>query len=205
MKRTCLLILLCLWSVTGFAQTEPQPAEADHLNELVKLEFGLHGVGFAYEMPLSSRFLVDFSAGLGMGYAIQRGAYYTDSFKSTWILNDPAAYLKSDVRYIYNREKRLAKGKSLRNNTGNYLGFQAKYTTRRMFNNSSDYMRIVDPLNRALLSEVHWGMQRPLGENFLFNLHLGLGYAHDFDFNNGSVYPALGVRFNYILLKKDRQ
>lgn len=199
MKQTFLLILLCVLSVAGYAQTEAQPAEAGHLNELVKLELGLHGGGLVYEFPLSRNLLMDVGAGLGMGYAVHGGG-----FRATWVINDPVAYFKTNFRYMYNREKRALKGKSVIHNTGNYVGFQAKYATTPVFNNSNNWDQRYNFLSRTLLSEFHWGIQRPLGQNFLFNLHLGLGYAHDFDFNMGSVYLAVGPKFSYILLRKSR-
>ena len=89
---------------------------------------------------------------------------------------------------MYNRDKRESKGKGLNNNSGNYVGLQGKYSfgDRGFFD-----------LNRAILTEIHWGIQRNLGQKFTFNLHLGLGHIADLDLKQGSLTPTFGLRFGY--------
>lgn len=192
-----------LFFILGFlvvsSQLFSQDTEEEPLDHLFKVELGFQGVGLAYELPLSDRWSIDFSSGLGGGYYITNQAGINIQY--TWIINDPVIYVKSEAKYHYNRPKRLRKGKSLRNNASNYLAFQTKYTTERVFS-SSIASQIEDPLNNTLLNEIHWGIQRPVGQRFLFNLHLGLGVATDYDFNNTSAYPGFGLKFSYILVKK---
>lgn len=195
MRTHLLLIALLILSYKSTAQTT-ETGESEALVRLAKLDIGLHGLGVAYELPFSERWSVDLSAGLGGGYSV-----WGNDFKSTFVINDPVAYFKSEVKYTYNRARRLSRSKSIIHNTGNFIAFQTKYTTRRVFGSPSMYDGGYDFLNRTLLNEVHWGIQRPLGQNFLFNMHLGLGYAADFDFNDTQAYPAAGVRFAYILKK----
>lgn len=169
------------------------------LRPLFKIELGGAGLGLAYELPLADRWSIDVSTGLGGGHRIEDD-FSGRTFQYTWVINDPVIYLKSEVKYHYNRPKRLRKGRSLRNNASNYVAFQTKYTTQRVFG-STVYDQLREPLNNTLLNEIHWGLQRPLGQRFLFNFHLGLGYAFDYDFNNGSVYPGLGLKFSYIIFR----
>ncbi|TXK50869.1 hypothetical protein FVR03_04240 [Pontibacter qinzhouensis] len=206
MKHIYLLILFTAFSWAAYAQSyegvEPEgPEETPELNKLLKAELGLHGIGLSYELPVSAKFLVDISGGLGAGYAVTKGSYYTDSFSSTWIFIDPVVYVKAGGRYLYNRSKRFEKLKSVRNNAGNFIGFQTKYTTQRAFNNNV-FDQMAEPLNRTWLNEIHWGIQRDMSEKILFNLHLGIGYAADLDFRNSIAYPAIGATFSYILHKK---
>ena len=42
-------------------------------------------------------------------------------------------------------------------------------------------------------------MQRSLGGNWLINFNAGLGFAKDFDSNNGKIFPAVGLKFTYVL------
>lgn len=194
-----LLFAFLIFSFNAIAQTT-EPTEPEALVPLKKLELGLHGIGLAYEMPFSEKWSANLSTGLGGGYSI-----YGNDFRSTFVINQPVAYFKSEFRYTYNRNKRLAKAKPMLNNAGNYVAFQTKYTTRRVFGSPSTFDNFggdYDYLNRTLLNEVHWGIQRPVGHKFLFNLHLGLGYAADFDFNDSQLYPAAGVQFAYILSKR---
>jgi hypothetical protein len=141
---------------------------------------------------------VNLSAGLGGGYYI-----YSNGFHSSWIINEPVAYFKSEFKYTYNRNKRLAKSKPILNNAGNYVAFQTKYATNRVFG-KNEWEESANPLKRTLLNEFHWGLQRPLGQKFLFNFHLGLGYASDFDFNSNHIYPAAGAQFAYIISRSNR-
>lgn len=102
--------------------------------------------------------------------------------------------MKSEFKYYYNREKRERKGKNNLNNSGNYIAFQTKYNTK-IFSLSKTEL----PLENTLLNEIHWGIQRSLGGNWLFNFHTGLGYTRDLDFSDASIYPALGIKFSYKL------
>lgn len=201
MKKNLFLLAFLVFSYSAIAQTSEPTASAEpesaELVRLAKLELGLHGVGVGYELPFSEKLSVNLSAGLGGGYSV-----WGNHFKSTFIINDPVAYFKSEFKYTYNRSKRLSKLKSVRNNAGNYVAFQTKYTTRRVFGSPSIYDGGYDFLNKTLLNEIHWGIQRPLGQKFIFNMHVGLGFAHDFDFNDSQLYPAAGVQFAYVFSKK---
>ncbi|MFD2512439.1 hypothetical protein ACFSRY_01060 [Pontibacter locisalis] len=201
MKSNFFLLALSMFSFSALAQSN-EPVQSTELVSMTKLEVGLHGIGVGYEVPFSHKWSVNLSAGLGGGYSIDKNSY-ANGFKSTFIVNEPVAYVRSEFRYIYNRNKRSIKSKSLLNNAGNYIAFQTKYTTGRVFE-SDEWSQINNPLNRTLLNEVHWGMQRPLGQKFLYNLHLGLGYAADFDFKNSQFYPAVGLQFAYVISKNQR-
>lgn len=201
MKTNFLLLAFLILSFHAIAQTnEPtlsQEAESVGLARLAKVELGLHGIGLGYELPFSEKRSANLSAGLGGGYSV-----WGNEFKSTFIINEPVAYFRSEFKYTYNRSKRLSKSKSVLNNAGNYVAFQTKYTTERVIGSKSSFDGPFVYLNRALLNEVHWGIQRPLGQKYIFNMHIGLGLAHDFRFDESQVYPAAGVQFAYVLSKK---
>jgi hypothetical protein len=164
-------------------------SQEESLVKQFKTDFNFLGIGLSYEIPLSEKWTVDLSSGVGGGYRIESG------FAAEWILNSPlAGYLKSEFKYYYNREKREKKGKKNINNSGNYFAFQTKYNSRRFSLSETEL-----PLENALLSEIHWGIQSSLGENWLFNFHLGIGYARNLDFSNSSIYPAVGIKFSYKL------
>jgi len=166
-------------------------SQDESLDNQFKVEFNFISTGISYEMPINDSFLLDLSLGIGGGYRLNSG------FTGEWILNSPpAGFGKAELKYYYNREKRVKKGKNNINNAGNYIAFQTKYNTER-FSMPNDIN--IEPLNKVLLNEIHWGLQRSLGGNWLFNFHLGLGFARDFDFSENSVYPALGIKFSYKL------
>lgn len=160
-------------------------ANEDNLESFARVNLGLHGLEASYELPLSERFVWENTLGIGMGAnSYANGAEFHFDF-----LN-PTPFVKSELKYIYNIKKREAKGKNISNNSGNYIGLQTKYS----FGNANEY-----DLNRTTLTEVHWGLQRSLGGNFIFNFHIGLGYLSDYDTDEGAVSPTLGLRFGYRL------
>ena len=159
----------------------------EYLEDQFKLEYNLLGVGVSYEAPISEKFLIDLGAGVGGGVAGTRS--YTWEFNSNL-----ASYFKGELKYMYNREKRLKKGKNMENNSGNYIAFQTKYFTRRFSENTN-----FEPLNRAILNEFHWGLQRSMGGNWLFSFHVGLGFLRNIDDDYNLVSPAIGLKFLYKL------
>lgn len=156
------------------------------LEDQFKIEFFFTGLGVSYEMPLSQKWLLDMGAGIGGGVD-ERESYPSVS-------DTPAPYFKSEFKYIYNRERRLAKGKRIENNLGNYIAVQTKYTARRFTENDIENLSY-----NALLAEVHWGTQSSLGGNWLFNFHIGLGILRDLDNNNGLMSPTIGLKFAHKL------
>lgn len=183
MKKIVLTFLSIVFlSFSSFSQQK-------EFEKLFKVDYSFLGLGIAYEIPLAKKWTVDLSTGIGGGYRVNNG------FTAEWVLNSsPSVYLKSEFKYYINREKRFKKGKNNDNNAGNYWAFQTKFATERI---SETYRNI--PLNNVLLNEIHWGIQRSLSENWLFNTHFGIGYARDFTFNSGTLYPAIGLKFSYII------
>lgn len=53
--------------------------------------------------------------------------------------------------------------------------------------------------NQALLTDIHWGLQRSLGEKFILNTNIGIGYVQDFETNYGNIAPVLRFKVGYRL------
>lgn len=179
MKKLVSLILIAMAAI-GFAQN----ANDQSLQSFSRLNLGLHGLEFTNELPISNSIVWENSLGLGMGSYVGNGVNYRLA------LDTPVPFLTSELKYMYNRVKRINKGRSTLNNSGNYIGMQAKYS----FGSSKTF-----ELNQTVLTEMHWGIQRPLGKRFIFDMHLGLGYLLDFDFDEGDFSPTFGLRFGYKL------
>ncbi|WP_298762458.1 hypothetical protein [uncultured Polaribacter sp.] len=179
MKKTIYLIL-SLMVGNLFAQDIT-------LQKQFKLEYNLLGIGASYELPISEKLLLDFGAGVGGG--VDSNEAYVWDFNTSL-----AAYVKVELKRFYNLDKRYKKGKNVANNAGNYVGLQTKYFTTR-FSPNKDY----DPLQNAILTEIHWGFQRNLSEKWLFNFHIGAGVLRNLDTNYGLLSPAIGLKFSYRL------
>ncbi len=156
-----------------------------NLRNLGKIELGLHGINFGYEAVVGRKWTMELAAGAGGGYYIDG-----DVVHYNFILNRPALFLKAGARWNYNIDKRAIQGRNITNNSANYVGTQLKY--------SFGQKNLLE-LSPAFLGEVHWGLQRPLGRNFIFNTHIGLGYLNDTRWNQQKIVPTLGVKFGYVV------
>jgi len=179
--KNFLSIAFIVFTSLSFAQDDAKAP----LNQFARINLGLHGIEATYELPISSSIVWENSFGAGMrSYTVNNSVNYR------FYLDSPTPYVLSELKYFYNREKRTRKGRSSLNNSGNYIGLQGKYS----FGDNRTFR-----LNKTFLTELHWGIQRPLGKRFIFDLHLGIGYLTDFDFKDGNISPTFGLRFGYKL------
>ncbi|MEN1785928.1 MAG: hypothetical protein AAGF77_12410 [Bacteroidota bacterium] len=178
MKKPLLVYLLLL----GYLGTA-QSTASNGLEDLGRINLGLHGLELSYEFPLSKQFVWENNLGIGMGMEAFAG-----SPTFTFYLYRPTPFIKSQLKWIYNRNKRERKGKNSQYNAGNYIGLQGKYS----FGDSDLF-----DISQAVLTEIHWGIQRSIGGRFTFNLHLGMGVVTDFDFSDNAFSPTFGLRFGY--------
>ncbi|MCU0335549.1 MAG: hypothetical protein MUF62_11000 [Chitinophagaceae bacterium] len=185
------LILGVVWITFGTAAAGQAKPDENRLSTQLKLDMGLQGVGISMEPRLGNHLSLDLAMGAGGGYDVS-----PFSFIYEFNLLQPAFYLSATPKFYYNRLKRLAKQKTIKNNSGNYIGLRLKYTTPSIAPN--DYLRQTGLIN------LHWGLQRPIGNRGVFNTHAGFGYAQSFGNSQGRIYPAIGVNFAYLLLKPIR-
>ncbi|MDN5211174.1 hypothetical protein QQ020_03905 [Fulvivirgaceae bacterium BMA12] len=176
--------------------TKAQALETGDFRNLLKLEAGLHGIGLAYDFQVGSNTRIDLSAGLGGGYHIS-----SSKFSYRWDIGNPVVFAKSHIKRYYNRRKRYNKGKPLHNNAGNFVGFMLKYTSSTL--GQQDFFDVIadGAIQEAVNFNVHWGIQRPLGRKFLFHHYIGIGYARRVGLSTAAIFPALGLKFSYILGK----
>ena len=180
MKKLILLTsFLCFLNVTYGQKNKTDTT----LSSLAKIDLGLQGIGFTYEARISNHLTTDLSAGIGGGYNIAEGSIEYELLK-------PALYVSVTPKYFYNLDKRLARGKTLLYNSGNYIG--ARFTFNTPVGEKTDIIR------NSFLANIHWGIQRAIGGHWLFNSHIGVGYAQDIDYNFGTIYPALDLKFSYV-------
>lgn len=179
MKKLLLILILTTLGSHASAQNEI----VNNLDNFGKIELGFHGLSFGYELPVSNKFVWENALGLGLGMNVQNNAatYSLDLVR-------PVPFLKSKFKFVYNINKRKQKDKNILNNGGNYVALQTKYSFGASGTSS---------LNSAVLTELHWGIQRNLGGRFLFSTHVGFGYLQDFKLDNGVLSPTIGLSFGY--------
>jgi len=101
--------------------------------------------------------------------------------------------LSGGVRHFYNLERRLAKGKSIRYNSGNYISGQVQYNFPAINRNGSFNNDMSNSVSIAAL----WGFQRTYRRGFYLNLALGVGINRNggtpaSDFTLGYTFPGRG-------------
>jgi hypothetical protein len=185
MNKTIFLTFFLGFTHLSFGQST---ASKTKLASLTKADFGLQGIGVTYEPRLFKKLTIDLSAGAGGGYDIAEG-YLNYKLE----LRKPAFYFSLTPKYFYNRNSRSIQGKNNLLNSGNFIGVRLKYVT------PND--RQVDFTRNSILMNVHWGIQRAIGNNLTINSHIGIGYAQDIDYNFGTIYPAIDFKFSYIFSK----
>ena len=190
--KNILLHYLFLFFFSGLFLSFAQETLTDTaaLPYLQKAEFNVFGVGVGYELPVAMDFTLDSGMGFSGGAQISKDKI---TFQKSFFA--PTFYLKSELKYYYNRYVRVAKKLPTRNGEGSYFAFQNKFLTQRLFDSKSR-------LSNVLLYEVHWGIQRNVYDNFLFNFHIGLGRAHDFTTRGSTNYTAIGLKVSYLFAAK---
>lgn len=185
MKRVLFSLLFSMIACFAAAQSG---SGAFPLTSLSKFDLGPGGVGLSREMKLGNKMTTLIGAGMGGGYSIAEG-----SVAITWSILSPAFYFIASPRFYYNRDKRAMKEKSTRFNTGNYFGLGVKYVTGNIGGDAAQ--------RPSMLVNGHWGLQRHMGKKWIFDTHVGAGYAWDINSSFGTIYPALELKFSYVLNK----
>ncbi|MQP52085.1 MULTISPECIES: hypothetical protein [unclassified Flavobacterium] len=184
-------ILFVLFVFNGFyAFAQEIAIDTTALPYLQKAEFNVLGVGVNYEIPISKVLSLDSGLGFSSGVHVSG-----ERIRYKYNLLNPGFYLKSELKYYYNRYVRVAKKLRTTNGEGSYFGFQNKLVTQRLFDSKSR-------LGNVMMYEVHWGIQRNVYNDFLFNFHIGLGRSHDFTSREGANYPSLGFKVSYLIATK---
>ncbi|WP_297869163.1 hypothetical protein [uncultured Flavobacterium sp.] len=185
-KFTLVIFILCV----NVVKSQDFVADTTALPFLQKAEFSVLGLGANYEIPVSNVLSLDSGLGFSSGGQVINN---TMKFKKSFL--NPAFYFKTELKYYYNRYVRAAKKLPTRNGEGSYFALQNKFLTQRLFDHKT-------PLSNMMLYEVHWGIQRNLYPNFLFNAHVGLGHASDFTTKGASFYSAIGLKVSYVFSTK---
>ncbi|MDP5001679.1 MAG: hypothetical protein NWQ14_00765 [Flavobacterium sp.] len=184
-----LLVVLFVFNI--FSTTAQETAiDTTALPYLQKAEFSVLGFGANYEFPVSKVLSLDSGLGFSSGAHIPK-----DEVKFQKSVFNPSFYVKTELKYYYNRYVRIAKKLPTRNGEGSYFAFQNKFLTQRLFDSKT-------PLSTIMMYEVHWGIQRNVYKNFLFNFHVGIGHSYDFTTTGSAFYTAIGLKAFYILSSK---
>lgn len=179
LKKLIYIIIISFACTLVFAQEE------SNLTSVSKISVGLISVSLDYQFPVASTFVLDSKLGIGASARIENGATL-DYLKST-------PFISSELRYLYNFNKRNNLGKNTSHNSASFLGIKTKYQLKSSGGKNGIYSG--NTLNFAGI----WGLQRSLDKSFLLNLHLGIGWVNDFNTKKLKFLSRTGRRiFLYI-------
>lgn len=194
-----LVFALSLVSFTSYGQQETikeeQPAEVKSLN---KIRLNLIGLGLEREQKIGKT--TTFYAGVGIEgaliykYELQMQQTTTTNGNPNYIYTSnsntefkvfPA--INTGIRYYYNFERRIQKGKSTTNNSAGYVAFDVQGILP-VNDTGVDYQINLGPM---------WGFQTNAGKRMNFELCLGPGFAIT---NQEASFYGIGGKLGFSLL-----
>lgn len=171
-----IILFLMFLGITTFSYAQ----EDISLKKQFGIEANLIGGGVSYELPLSQKFLADFSGGFGLPIAKGWGSVAIDNSRIK-------PYTRIEIKRYYNRDNRLQKGKEINDNRGNFIGIRNKMM----------YGVVTDDSTVAL-NELFWGVQTELAPKLLFTFQIGGAHYYTKDKHN-YFSPLLDLKIKYIL------
>lgn len=185
--RLIIVGVFMLFSLLSAAQNDSEKSNAKYLKTQGKVDLGFSGLGLSIEKPISEKVLLEIAAGLGAGYRVD------EDFRYRMYFDDPAVFGSVHMKYYYNLQDRVNRGRPVSNNAGNFFGLKAKYTSPTLHEEKTWH---------TLLTGFHWGLQRKMGKYFLYQFNIGIGAAVDLDNKNSNhvaLFPDFNFRISYIL------
>lgn len=187
MQKSITLLAFLFSIFTINAQQQPQTASVE--KSIYGVQTGVLGIWVHNESKLSNSIALRTEVGLFTGLLF--GVYDEFDFYL-------APSISVDPRWYYNLKKRLEKGKSIANNSGNFVGIRFGYAPDWFLISDNDAINVVDQINIL----AHWGIKRTIGKHFTYEVGAGLGYHYEFnDFiapeDRGEIGLGLLLRIGY--------
>lgn len=162
MKKLIFSILFLVLATFTFAQ------KASVEKSTFGIQTGVLGIWGYNELQLSNTFVLRSEVGL------DAGIWGGTSYSKTGVAFIPTFNIGS--RWYYNLKKRVAKGKSIDGNSGNFLSLKAIF--------HPDLFVISNYNGLSVLSHVivvpNWGIRRNIGSHFNYEVGTGLAFVYYF-------------------------
>lgn len=167
---------------------------SQELQTVNKLGLGINGLDYSIEIPLSSKITIEPSGGFGPSYGFDHDESVAGRMNWGWALVEPSGHIGVYTKYIYNRDRRKRKGKSMLYNSGHFLGVKLKYVSKPLTEKRDMLNK-----NNTLLVNLNWGGQHSLGSHWIWSYSVGAGYGRNLDYSYGAFYPALDLKIAYVI------
>ncbi len=169
MKIHLLLLVFSLGTIAATAQNKSQHASVEQ--SISGVQTGILGIWFHNEAKLSNSIALRSEIGLDAGIF---GRSIKNDFNVDYVF---APVLTVEPRWYYNLDKRLSKGKSIKNNSGNFIGLKISFNPDLFVISNVDYVSVPN----QLFIIPKWAIKRVIGKHFTYEAGIGLGYHHIFD------------------------
>ena len=173
MKRLVILGVLSLFTTTIIAQN------GNHYN--TEKVWRINILNPAIELEIPTGIKSTFSSALGIGYG---GGYPDLTNNGNGFIYIIAPFVDLQHKWFYNFEKRANKGKSVVNNSGNFIS--ARFITR----GSSIAENVTRTSDFDFAFGPTWGFQRNYKNNFHLLFDIGPQYYFDTE-GNGNIFPLV--------------
>ena len=181
MKRKMILLFLSVFGYICFAQTNNSHATKN----ITGVQLGLLNVGIYDELRMTDDFVLrgDFM----LNSAIWGGAMYPKTGFALY----PTIVVTP--KYYYNFNRRIEKGRNIRNNSANYLALGFSYTPNWFVLSNEKSIAVSNFITIVPL----YGIRRNFAENFNYEAKFGLGYGKNIDTQKSSAVLQLGISIGY--------
>lgn len=158
----------------------------EELHEIIRVN--VISPGIELEMPINNASSLALNAGVGVS-----GSYKNLSYTNSGFTYFISPFMDLSYKNFYSLDKRIAKGKSISGNSGNYWGL-------RLLSNFKEFEseNIIRKDNIDFAFGPTWGIQRAYG-NFHFLFDIGSVYYFDTKGNNGFFPLMLQLNIGYNL------
>ena len=161
MKKINILLLSTL-GVLIFAQEKARVEKS-----IFNIQTGFVGVWVNNELRLADNIALRTEVGIEPSWFIGSGTQWHPNFRL-------------EPRFYYNLKNRVAKGKNISNNAGNFFGVAFNYRPSEVLFSNNDNLGAIESFSIV----PKWGIRRNLGKNFNYETGVGFGYRHETNYGN---------------------
>jgi len=179
--------LIVLFALVYALVANAQQASVEKSMSGVQLGF-MSAWGY-HEIRLSNKIALRAEAGLGANFW-----YQSSSFFGTYSGYVIYPVFAAEPRYYYNLNKRRQKQKRIDNNSANFIALNIGLDPGWIIAASEKNLS-----NASSISFIPtWGIRRNLGKHFDYELGVGLGYKHIFNFGGDLVFrPHMRIGYHF--------
>jgi hypothetical protein len=167
-KNLSLILIITSLTTSMFAQelTDSIAQQPSVEKKLRGVQLGLLNLSFQYESRLARKFTLLAEAGLELGFS----SIETPTETTYYGLLLP--YVTAEPRWYYGLDRRIRKGKNIKNNGSNYLSLRTTYWPSDIpIINNAPYNVIP-----SLFIIPKFGIRRNFAKNFNYEFSFGYGY-----------------------------